>query len=194
MSLPDPPPPPPTPEWLQSEQAGRPFAVCSHCDSSLDASGSLYHVMKEWRDGEPVAEFAVCFPCLEQLLSEFSEESLARMQAALASQAGAQLSSISAEWFAASQGFIGDDPEIQTRPESCHGCGKLLGVDADQVLLALCRDGRPIARAIARCKTCDAGPDLELSQATRERYEDFMDTVLPGVPAQMDLLFGVLGS
>ena len=76
----------PVPEIFRSTETGEPFERCAMCDRYLLDHDTSYVVEKAFRSyrgykaRETVFEYALCYDCREELTSEFSRESMERIQ------------------------------------------------------------------------------------------------------------------
>ncbi len=69
----------PIPSEFHSEYEERPFQSCTRCGELLEAFPEGYKVSKVLNRGEVLFEYALCFPCLERMMEESSEESQRRL-------------------------------------------------------------------------------------------------------------------
>ena len=70
---------PPIPEELYSDYEERPFRCCTRCGETLEHFEDGYKISKVIKRGEVIFEYALCFPCLERMMEESSEESQERL-------------------------------------------------------------------------------------------------------------------
>lgn len=150
------------PEDLHSTYLGGEFRQCSICDCALP-DASAYEVQKVMRGDECVFEMAICLGCAQNLMREYSEESLA------------VLSGLSSR-------VTGRAPR-----GSCEFCSvPREGVD-EYTSIAVCRAGTMLTPMITLCYDCVDSLHAELSQATRDTFGEFIRDNFPGVPEGLDL-------
>lgn len=65
----------PIPEVLHSFYEDRAFKCCTRCGETLADFKDGYKVSKNFKQGEVIIEYALCMPCLENMMNEASEES-----------------------------------------------------------------------------------------------------------------------
>ena len=65
----------PIPKILFSFYEDRPFVTCTRCGESLSDFADGYKVSKNFKKGEVIIEYALCMPCMENMMNEASEES-----------------------------------------------------------------------------------------------------------------------
>jgi len=150
------------PDELHSAFEEGPFTRCTVCDVLLTGDGQVYYVEKVMRSQECVFEMAVCAGCATKLQQRFSQESLQALQR-----------------------FFGS-----YRPSSdtaiCHLCQQASGPEADRILSAACARDRILIPLVVHCGACVERSQELLSRETRESYREFMDTHIPGVPAEWE--------
>ena len=60
---------------LYSEYEDRPFHTCTRCGETLMDYDEGYQIAKIFKNGEAIFEYALCFSCHSEMISEFSSES-----------------------------------------------------------------------------------------------------------------------
>lgn len=69
----------PVPEKFWSFETSGLFRTCSLCGSPLTDEGKQYVIEKAYKKNEVIFEYAMCFPCREQVMSDLSVLSLKRI-------------------------------------------------------------------------------------------------------------------
>jgi uncharacterized protein with PIN domain len=133
------------------------------CGEDLLLGRIPYQVQKVWRGGEVVFEMAVCARCAANLMREFSQESMAAMQAF---------------------------HQQHYRPEDtvalCHFCRKAVTAQTEHEVGAACAGARLLRPAVVICGECNGRMQERLSRKTREAWGDFVEQNFPGVPTAME--------
>lgn len=150
------------PEFLTFE--GRPFETCIDCGRALAATGSPYAIQRVLADDEVLFEFALCTGCMERLATEFSLESMERMQARLRAAD------------VVPRGF-----------RCCAVCGRDGGpCPPRRNLIGIVFEGRLLEPPSVVCEACHEAMESDLSKHTRDVWGDFVTKNFPGVPAHLD--------
>ena len=160
----DEPEPEPIPGILYSAYLEGPFTKCSACDGDLPVPDKLYQIQKTWRRGEVVFEIAICLECAARLMSEFSRESLMKMQ-----------------------NFFRENFREAAGIDECRFCGIRRGPDTEYEIGAACRGSFLLRPPVLVCADCVASSQENLSKKTRDAWGDFIENNLPGVPAGLDV-------
>jgi hypothetical protein len=151
------------PEVLHSAYLEAPFRECVSCGTDLSDPDCIYQIQKTWKGGEVVLELAICGACAANLLRDFSEESLERMQR-----------------------FFGERFRGEEAEDACNFCGAEIGEDTEYEIGAACRGSNMLRPPIRVCGECVASSQENLSRKTREAWGEFLDLNLPGVPQSME--------
>jgi hypothetical protein len=149
----------PVPSPLHSEYEEQPFSRCTDCRAQLSTVADGFVISKIYKASECIMEYALCSPCQHRLVSNYSEESRARLSA----------------W--QRDHFLDLDSL-----DCCGFCGDPSSGTGEFSIAGMCH-GSSLTYAIHVCSGC-AGAMLELiSTATRESWQRFVDDNFPGVPA-----------
>jgi len=151
------------PSELHSFSQGGPFRVCSVCHGTL-AGERPYEIQKVYRGTEVVFEMAMCNPCGEQILRQFSRESVEALKDFLRSR------------FKRFPGTF-----------RCHFCSLPKALQPGYTIIGACKGSALLRPVIVLCDGCGGKLQSELSQKTRETQEGLIRDRFPGVPAQLDL-------
>ncbi len=151
----------PIPEELYSEYEGRPFLCCTRCGERLEDFQEGYKVSKIFKRGEVIFEYALCFPCMEGMMKESSEESQQRMAAF---------------------------QEERLRPDvvgtdECVMCDRTRSSLSPQefALVAGCQS-RYLLESHLICIHCMDEMSALVSEKTRNQWNRFVEENFPGVP------------
>ncbi|MEM0896552.1 MAG: hypothetical protein AAGJ79_06665 [Verrucomicrobiota bacterium] len=154
--------PQPIPEILHSEYLEAPFRVCTRCGESLGDFDDGYQIVKTYKAGEVIMEYALCGPCAMSLLDEYSEETRQNME----------------RFFA----------ENYVRGLGLGKCGlcqdeeKLEGRRANEFALVGACLGHEMFDSMRACSVCMEKTNELVSKKTRDVWRDFIDNNFPGVP------------
>ncbi len=151
----------PIPEELYSEYEERPFRTCTRCGESLIHFQEGYRVSKVFRAGEVIFEYALCLPCLNNIMKESSEESKERLQEFQNSRVRDV------------DGFSDCALCDRTRETTRNGEFGLVGACLGDQLL----DGNMI------CSFCMEEMSELVSEQTRRTWDRFVEENFPGVPS-----------
>lgn len=152
---------------------------------SLTRSAAVSHVvMKALKGDEVMVECAICLGCIQEVMDDLSEESRERL-AAEREKLSERLSDMleaSAE---------------QTSPpgHECSSCGApCTGEQGERAVFGLFHGPYLMGPVHTICSACGDGQEDLLSRESRERFDDFIERTIPGVPAELDLpLLGLSG-
>jgi hypothetical protein len=153
----------PIPDILHSAYLEGPFTRCSACGTELPDGRFPYQIQKTWRGREVVFEMALCVRCAEGCMSQFSRESLERMQ----------------RFF--QERFRGPVEGI----DACHFCGTPIGEDSEYEIGASCLGAQLLGPPVVACAECNARAQENLSRKTRDAWGDFIRDNFPGVPEEL---------
>lgn len=162
--IPDPEHGGPIPEVLHSFYEDRPFVSCTRCGESLADFEEGYRISKNFKKGEVIIEYALCFPCLERMMDEASEESKRR------------LAEFQEERFRDISGF-----------RECSLCERTL-VEArnnEYGLVGVCR-GHELHDSAMICLDCMEDMSEIISVETRSNWDRFREENFPGVPGDFE--------
>ena len=151
----------PIPEILYSFYEERPFRICTRCGESLPEFEEGYRVSKVFKAGEVLFEYALCFPCLEAMMEESSEESKQR------------LAKFQEERFRNVTGF-----------DECNLCPRTRGeTRGDEYgLMGICQ-GTEMLDSGMICVDCMEEMAELVSDETRRGWDKFKEENFPGIPA-----------
>ena len=151
----------PIPDVLHSFYEDRPFKICTRCGESLPEFAEGYRVSKNFKQGEVIIEYALCFPCLQAMMDESSEDSKEA------------LFKFQNERFRDVSGF--DDCNLcdRTRAEAR---GDEYG------LVGICQGDDMLDSGMVCIECMEEMAEL-VSEETRKGWDRFREENFPGVPA-----------
>ncbi len=154
----------PIPEVLHSFYEDRPFKSCTRCGESLADFEEGYRLSKNFKKGEVIIEYALCFPCLEGMMDEASDES----KEALAKFHSERIRNVS--------GF-----------DECSLCDRTMSeARGDEYgLMAMCH-GTDMFDSAMVCIECMEDMAEIISDETRQSWDRFKEENFPGVPADFE--------
>lgn len=154
----------PIPSELYSFYEDRPFRSCTRCGEGLFDFKNGYRVSKVYKGDEVIFEYALCVPCLQNMMEESSEESRQRLY-------DFQMSRIRQV-----AGF-----------DECALCDRVEEYSQimDYGLVGICL-GEAIVEANKICGLCMEEMSELVSKKTRESWNRFVDENFPGVPADLE--------
>lgn len=154
----------PIPPELHSFYEDRPFRSCTRCGEGLFDFKNGYRVSKVYKGDEVIFEYAMCVPCLQNMMEESSEESRNRLY-------DFQMSRMRQV-----AGF-----------DECALCDR--GEESSPIpeygLVGICL-GEQIVEANKICGLCMGEMSELISKKTRESWDRFVDENFPGVPADFE--------
>ncbi len=153
----------PVPEILYSEYEKGPFTECLNCDRNLDSFDGFYEVQKIFKHDRAIWEHAICSECGDELVEDYSEESLDNIQEFL------------------SRMDMKDDAKDQ-----CHLCEEPVKTGREHMIAALCSGDRMILSPMVMCISCLDQLNETLSSETRDSWNDFVNDNVPSVPASRE--------
>lgn len=154
----------PIPPELYSFYEDRPFRICTRCGEGLYDFKHGYRVSKIYKGDEVIFEYALCTPCLQNIMDESSEESRQRLY-----------------------DFQMERQRQVTGFDECALCDRL--EEAAQVmeygLVGICL-GEGVVEANKICGLCMEEMNELVSKKTRESWNRFVEENFPGVPADFE--------
>jgi uncharacterized protein with PIN domain len=146
---------------------GRPFEDCIDCGRKLETLACPYAIQRVLEADEVIFEFALCSECMARLASEFSKESLERMQQKLL--------------------------EVDLTPRglaACVVCRKPAErLETARNVIGIIWGGTLVQSPSVVCSRCHESMESDLSRKTRDAWEEFVTKNFPGVPAHLDPAF-----
>ena len=159
----------PVPDIFHSFYEERPFRCCTSCGEGLEDLQDVYQVTKTFHGNEVILEYAMCAPCQQNMLKELSEESVERLATFQAERSLEPKNDAAADHF------------------ECEFCLKsrkdAIAKRLHFSMAAICFAENMVDRPIFVCETCMLEINEKMSEQTRRRWRDFIDTHFPGVPA-----------
>ena len=149
------------PPRFYSEYEERPFLTCTRCGETLRDFDEGYQVAKIIKNGECTMEYAICVPCHERMLEEFSEESRRNMEE-----------------------FQSKNVNPDLGPDTCAVCcteGEDL--EREEYALAAACHQLDLLHAIMICGMCSEKMQDLVSKHTKGVWDKFFEENFPGVPA-----------
>lgn len=154
--------PPPIPRDLHSEYEERPFQHCTRCGETLGDDRSGYQIVKAYKRGECVMEYALCSHCSLGMMTEFSQESKKRLA-----------------------DYQHEHAHLDRGLHQCSICGSLRddsGME-DFVITGTCTGGM-MRHGLMVCGKCGDGFQELISVQTRDTWRRFVDENFPGPPSE----------
>lgn len=154
----------PIPPELHSFYEDRPFHTCTRCGEGLFDFKNGYRVSKIFKGEEVIFEYALCVPCLQNMMEESSEESRQRLYEFQTSR----LRQVA--------GF-----------DECALCDreKEPSTSTEYGLVGICL-GEAIVEANKICGLCMGEMGELVSKKTRESWDRFVEENFPGVPVDFE--------
>lgn len=152
----------PIPCELHSDFEDRPFQICTRCGETLADFEEGFQISKVYRNNECIMEYAICLPCHNSLIEEFSQESRVRME------------KFQAENIRYADGLL-----------QCAICAgrRTADVPSEYGLAAIC-GGDEIIQGLMICGTCTEQMQAIVSQETRQRWDRFVGENFPCAPTE----------
>jgi hypothetical protein len=167
--------------WLASEESGTAFRHCISCRLPLLEISAPWLVNKEFHRGECLLEYAICQPCRNGVTEGFSEESKETVRSYLENKV---------DWQERFQEFMMQaDPARRfdscvvclTPREALEGFGLSAFFDPDGSLVES-------ALPLLICSGCVGEVSENLSKATREAWQRFLEENFDGPPGLTERL------
>ncbi len=157
------------PSDFHSLYEGRPFCICTVCGESLRHFAEGYQVSRMFHGEEVVLEYAICAPCYQNLVKDFSEHSV-RSILDFHEQRARQPQN--------------DPGEPDYGCEFCENHRFQLVESKKQfVLCGFFIGDRLLQGPLFACEDCILDLNSCISEETRRRKTEFFDDHFPGVPA-----------
>jgi len=154
----------PIPQELYSFYEDRPFLICTRCGEGLYDFKHGYRVSKIYKGEEVIYEYALCTPCLHNIMEESSEES----RESLYEFQMSRIRKVS--------GF--DECAMCERAEEATQI-------AEYSLVGICL-GEEIVDSNKICGLCMEEMNELVSEKTREGWDRFVEENFPGVPVDFE--------
>jgi hypothetical protein len=167
--------------WLASEESGTAFCHCISCRLPLLEIAAPWLVNKEYHRGECVLEYAICQPCRNRVTEEFSEESKETVRSFLENRV---------DWQERFREFMMQD-DLARRFDSCAVCGTPRdGLEGFGLSAFFDPAGRLVESALPLliCGACVGEATADLSKATRESWQRFLEEHFDGPPGLTERL------
>lgn len=153
--------PRPIPQILHSFYEDRPFTICTRCGESLVHFEQGYVLNKVFKAGECLVEYAICHPCHERMVLEYSTESKQALQK-----------------------YHDEHFRDLDSLDTCGFCGRP-GAEGDEFSIGgVCR-GEAMHHAIRICHPCGEKIQGLISEQTRDVWRRFREENMPGPPADI---------
>lgn len=153
--------PRPIPKLLFSFYEDRPFTICTRCGESLVHFEQGFLISKMFKAGECLMEYAICQPCHERMILEYSNESKRALQ----------------------QHHEHHFHELNSL-ELCAFCKKVSTAEGEFSVGGLCQ-GEALQQAIHICHGCAENIQGLISESTRDVWRRFREENMPGPPADV---------
>ena len=146
---------------LYSEYEDRPFHTCTRCGETLMDYDEGYQIAKIFKNGEAIFEYALCFSCHSEMISEFSSESRQALE-----------------------DFYRENMNPNVGLEGCALCNmNRLEVEKDEYSIGAMCLGENMVDSFIICSTCMEKTNSLISAKTQKIWDDFINENFPGVPA-----------
>lgn len=171
----------PVPEEFHSFETGEPFERCCICDTFLLDDNTGYLIEKAFNKNETIFEYAMCYPCRDNLCSELSPASLKLIEHYFDERVD----------MLARRNKLITLPGLDHRPwiNHCVLSGKAIQASSEYQIYGQC-DGGDLLFTYLPYAICGEEIDSlskSLSKKTRDRLDEFIDDVL-GIPgAHIDI-------
>lgn len=166
MPLPD--------DWLLSTETGEPFSHCIRCQLPLLELDRPWLINKDFHKGECTLEYAICEQCRNEVSAEFSEASKEAVRRFLEDDI---------PWAERIESYLLDE---SLRYENCVACNchrDHAEGHATSVLLGSCGDVEYGALPLMVCSHCSGQMAENLSQATRDSWDRFLNDHFDSPPS-----------
>ncbi len=151
----------PIPPSFFSDYEERPFLTCTRCGESLKDFPEGFQIAKIFKNGECTMEYAICSPCHDKMLEEFSQESRHNMEQ-----------------------FQSRHMNPDLGVDTCAVCeSERSSLDRQELALAAACEGSNLLHAIMICGNCSEKMQDLISKHTRGVWDKFLEDNFPGVPA-----------
>lgn len=159
----------PLPGIFHSFYEDRPFRCCTSCGESLEDLEETYQITKTYHGKEVILEYAMCFPCQQNMLKELSRESVEKLTSFQLERS------------------LEPKNDAETNRYQCEFClrSREESIENQQhfSMAALCFGLQMVERPLFICEDCMLEINEKMSEQTRRRWRDFVDHHFPGVPA-----------
>ncbi len=151
------------PEILHSDFRKGLFEKCLKCERRLQEIPGVYEVQKIYRQGRSIWEHAICSPCGQEMIEEYSDESLSRIH-----------------------DFMARLDLGRESMSNCHLCESPIETGNEHMISSLCQQDRMVMSPMILCVDCLDQMNSLLSDETRDSWDDFVRDHVPGLPAQQE--------
>jgi hypothetical protein len=154
----------PIPVHLYSVFEDGPFSLCSICQKPLitEDGGKIYEIKKIYKGKNVIFECAICHECGQDLLSEYSLESVEAIR-----------------------GYFNENFIPGLSLLECHFCGKTRDPEVSSAsVMAVCLGDCLVEQPVCMCDPCAELINDSLSKKTQDVNGDFLRDYFPGVPAE----------
>ncbi len=159
----------PVPKVFHSFYEDRPFRCCTSCGEGLNDLEDIYQVTKTFHGTEVILEYAMCSPCQQNMLKELSEESVERLSKFQMERSKEPMN------------------DAETDDYKCEFCLRSREDAIEKKLhfsmAAICFATEMVERPLFVCETCMLEINEKMSEQTKRRWREFVDTHFPGVPS-----------
>jgi hypothetical protein len=170
-------------DWLTSTESGTTFSHCIRCRLPLLEVASGWLVNKEFHRGECIFEYAICQPCRDRISEEFSAESKRAVRRFLESKI---------DWEDRIRTFMMHADPVNRFDECVACCQEREKLEDFGISGWFDAEGHltegPLPLLI--CGGCISEATANLSSATREAWQRFLDEHFDGPPADRETLPG----
>lgn len=159
----------PVPKVFYSFYEERPFRCCTSCGETLEDLEDIYQVTKTFHGSEVILEYAMCAPCQQNMLKELSEDSVKRLTEFQVERSLAPAND-------AEEGRYQCEFCLSTRDEA-------IANNLHFSMAAICFATDMVERPLFVCEGCMLEINGQMSEKTKGRWREFVDTHFPGVPS-----------
>ncbi len=159
----------PLPVVFHSFYEERPFRCCTSCGESLEDLEETYQITKTYHGNEVILEYAMCFPCQQNMLKELSRESVEKLTSFQMERSLEPKNDVESDRFQCEFCLRSRDDAVEKAQHFS--------------MAALCFGLQMVDRPLLICEDCMLEINEKMSEQTRRRWRDFVDHHFPGVPA-----------
>ena len=154
----------PIPQEFYSCYSKEAFCTCTGCEKNLLSPPQMYEIQKVYKGKEVIFEYALCEECGQNLLQEYSKESLKAIEK-----------------------YFLENLKPDAKNDECRLCKKEKKSLYEYSIMSL-NQGKEMCYYFLICSTCLEGVANVLSEKTKKAISDFTEAKFPGIPADFSPL------
>ncbi|NUM36751.1 MAG: hypothetical protein HUU50_19585 [Candidatus Brocadiae bacterium] len=154
----------PIPQEYYSCYSKEAFCACTGCEKDLFSPPQMYEIQKVYKGKEAIFEYALCEECGQNLLKEYSKESLKAIEK-----------------------YFLENMKPDAIDEECRLCKKEKKSLYEYSIMSL-NHGTEMYYDFLLCGSCLEGMAELLSEKTKKAISDFTAAKFPGIPADFSPL------